>query len=204
MIITISREFGSGGKEIGKRLSDALNIAYYDENIISLVSKDTGMSKKYINNISENGIYPNAFQFARSFTTLSGVQSSQVDILISQQKVIKKIAEKGNCVIVGRGANSILKEYNTFDIFVYANMESKLKRCREKAPADEHLTEKEMIKKIKEIDKSRQKYHEFISDNEWGKKENYNICINTSNVEIKKIIPALKDYIKNYYGGDKK
>lgn len=200
-IITISREFGSGGREVGKRLADELGFRYYDREIIDEIAKETGMSKEYIQNISEKGIYPYPFQFAKSFTSYSGVQSNQTEILVAQTKVIKEIAEKGNCIIVGRGANAILKDYNTMNIFVYADMESKINRCREKAKEDEKITDKEMEKKIIAIDKARKNYHNIISDFEWGDKRNYHLCINTTNVEIKAIIPSLAKYIEDWFGG---
>lgn len=157
-IITISREFGSGGKEIGKRLADVLGYTYYDAEIITLLAKETGMAEEYIANISEKGFYPYAFQFAKSFATYSGIQNNQTEILIAQTKILKQIAEKGNAIIVGRGADIILKEYNPMKIFVYASLESKIKRCKEKAEPDENLTDKEVEKKIKEIDKNRKKF----------------------------------------------
>lgn len=198
-IITISREFGSGGKEIGKRLADVLGYAYYDSEIITLLAKETGMSEEYIKNISEKGVYPYAFQFAKSFAMYSTIQSAKTEILVAQAKILKQIAEKGNAIIVGRGANSILKEYNPMNIFVYADMESKINRCKEKAKEDEHLTDKELENKIKDIDKNRKALNDLISNAEWGKKENYNLCINTSNVKIKSIIPALAEYIENWF-----
>lgn len=125
-IITISREFGSGGKEVGKRLADKLGYAYYDSEIINLLVKETGMSEEYIANISERGIYPMPFHFGQTFSTNLSIQKSQTDILIKQNKILKQIADKGNAVIVGRGANIILKEYNPLNIFVYANMDINL------------------------------------------------------------------------------
>lgn len=200
-IITISREFGSGGKEIAKRLADKLGYAYYDSKIIDLLVKETGMSEEYITNISEKGIYPLPFQFGKTFTTNLFVQKNQTDILIMQSKILKSIAEKGNAVIVGRGANVILKDYNPLNIFVYASMESKINRCKEKASKDEHLTDKELLNKIKDVDKNRKSFNNLISNAEWGNKENYDLCINTSNIEIKKIINPLAEYINACNGG---
>ena len=186
-IITISREFGSGGREIGKRLADRLGYSYYDSEIITKIAEETGMSEEYIKNISEKGVYPYAFQFARSFSKYSSLQSNQMDILVVQQKVLKNIAKKGNCIIVGRGANVILKEYNPMNLFIYANMKSKINRCRMKRK-DEELTDKELKDKIMQVDKNRKKYHKIISSLEWGEKKNYHLCINTSDLEIKEII----------------
>lgn len=201
MIVTISREFGSGGREIGKRLADELGIKYYDREIIAEIAKQTGLSKEYIKNISEKGVYAYPFQFAKSFVAYSGLQSNQTEILVAQTKVLKEIAQKGNCIIVGRGANSILKDYNPMNIFVYADMESKISRCHKKAKEDEHFTDKEMEKKIIEIDNGRKNYHKLISNLEWGDKRNYHLCINTTNVEIRNMIPALAEYIEDWFGG---
>lgn len=202
-IVTISREFGSGGKEIGKRLADKLNYAYYDFEIITMLAKEMHMSEEYIKNISEKGIYPYAFQFGKSFSMYQAMQNNQTEILVKQAKILKEIAKKGNAVIVGRGANSILKEYNPLNIFVYANIKSKINRCRKKANENEELTDKELEKKIKSIDKSRKSFNSLISNLEWGDKANYDLCINTSNIEIKKIIEPLKEYIINWFGGEK-
>lgn len=194
-IITISREFGSGGKEIGKRLADKLGYAFYDSKIIDLLVKETGMSEEYIKSISEKKVYPVPFQFGKTFVTNLSIQKNQTGILIKQNKILKSIAEKGNAIIVGRGANVILKDYNPMNIFVYADMESKVKRCKEKESEDENLTDKELISKIKEVDKNRKAFNNLISNINWGDKENYDLCINTSNVNIKDIISPLADYI---------
>ena len=126
-------------------------------------------------------------------------QSNQTDILVAQQKILKEIAKKGNCVIVGRGANIILKDYKPMNIFVYADMESKVNRCRAKGTENEKISDKELANKINQIDKNRKDFHKIISNLEWGVKENYHLCINTSNLEIKKVIPPLADYIKNWF-----
>lgn len=198
-IVTISREFGSGGREVGKRLADKLGFSYYDSEIITELAKETGMSEEYIKNISEKGIYPYAFQFAKSFASYSAYQNNQTEILVAQQKVLKKIAERGDCVIVGRGANIILSEYEPINIFVYATMKSKIERCRNKREDEKDLTDKEIQNKIKEIDKNRRNYYGLISNFEWGDKRNYQLCINTSGIEIKEIIPSLSNYIETWF-----
>lgn len=198
-IITISREFGSGGREVGKRLSDKLNLSYYDEEIITEISKETGLSEEYIKNISEKGIYPTAFNFGRSFARFGNLQSNQTEVLVKQQEVLKKIAKKGNCIIVGRGADVTLKDYDIMNIFVYSDMQSKINRCKMKAVEGEKLSEKELEKKIIQVDKNRKDFHNLISNLEWGNKNNYNLCINTSGLEIKDIIPSLAEYIEIWF-----
>lgn len=198
-IITISREFGSGGRELGKRLADELGIAYYDREIIAEIAKETGLSEQYIQNISEKGIYSQPIHFGKTFASFGGVQSNQTEILVKQQKILKKIAEAGDCVIVGRGADVILKEYNPMNIFVYADMKSKINRCRIKSTEDKELSDKELENKIIQIDKNRKNFHDIISSLEWGNKENYHLCINTSGLEIKDISSLLAKYIKNWF-----
>lgn len=200
-IITISREFGSGGREIGKRLADKLGFYYYDREIITKIANEVGFSEEYVKNISEKGVYSYPFQFAKSFVSYSNLQSNQTEILVAQQKVLKEIAKKGDCIIVGRGANVILKEYNPMNIFVYADTYSKIERCRKKAREDENLTDKEIENKIIQIDKGRKNYHNIISNIEWGDKRNYHLCINTSGIEVKRVIPSLAEYIKDWFGG---
>lgn len=197
-IITISREFGSGGREIGKRLADELKLSYYDKEIITEIAKETGMSEEFITNISERGMYPYAFQFAKTFSTYSGIQKEQTDLLIAQNKILKAIAEKGKCIIVGRGASIILNDYKPMNIFVYSDMKSKINRCRLKR-SDEQLSDEELENKIKQIDKNRREYHKIISDLTWGDKRNYHLCINTSELEIKKVIPSLSSYIEEWF-----
>ncbi len=198
-IITISREFGSGGREIGKRLAEELKIGYYDREIITEIARKTGLSEEYVANSSEKGVVPYSYKFARSFLTYSNLQSNQTEILVAMSKVLKEIAKQGDLVIVGRGANAILEEYNPMNIFVYADMETKIKRCHEKSKENENLTDKEIKNQIIQIDKGRKNYHKIISNLEWGDKENYNLCINTSEISIKEIIPSLAEYIKNWF-----
>ena len=127
------------------------------------------------------------------------MQNTQTEILVKQQEILKKIASTGNCIIVGRGADSILRQYNTINLFVYSDMKSKINRCKIKAEQKENLTDKELEKKIMQIDKNRKNYYSLISSKEWGNKNNYQLCINTAGIEIKTIIPALAQYIESYF-----
>lgn len=198
-IVTISREFGSGGREIGKRLADILGYAYYDNEIITMLAKETGLQEEYINNISEKGIYPYPFHFRKTFYTVNTLYNNQNDILIAQTKILKDIAQKGNCIIVGRGADIILKDYSPMKLFIYADLESKINRCMFKAEKNENLTKEELTKKIKEVDKNRDRFYSLLSNKKWGQKENYDLCLNTSNLQIKSIIKPLSAYIENWF-----
>ena len=117
-IITISREFGSGGKEIGKLLSKELNIPFYDSEIINLLSQKTGLSEEYIAKASDSRIINPVQNFARSLSMNTNINNNKMELLITQQKIIKEIAEQNDCIIVGRGADVILQEYKPYKIFV--------------------------------------------------------------------------------------
>ena len=197
MIITISRQFGSGGREVGKRLADALGYAYYDRELVTEISKNTTLNEEYVNSVLEHGGYSNyAFSFAHTMPLVSTVPDCATEVLVSQQKVIKAIGEKGNCVIVGRCADVILAKLKPVKIFVYADDESKVKRCRERAAEGEDVSDKRILKYAKAIDKSRARLCDLLSSHPWGDKESYDIMLNTSNVDIKSIIPALTEMVK--------
>lgn len=198
-IITISREFGSGGRELGKRLADELNFRYYDREIIEKIAEDTSLDENYIERTLENGIgaavYP--ITFSRSFGYLAPVNTHYFEILASQQEVIKKLPEHGDCVIVGRSADSVLAEYNPFKVFVYSDMKSKLERCRARAEGqEENLTDKQLVRRIKKLDKVRKQTHDMYSSTVWGDKKTYNLCVNTSGASIKELAKSLAEYIK--------
>lgn len=198
-IITIGREFGSGGREVGRRLAEELGVEYYDKEIITEISKRTDLSERYVRQVVENdphNLYPITIGNTFAYVQTHGIERQQT-IFREQCEVIKSMAEKSDCVLVGRCADYILKEYKPFKIFVYADMDSKVKRCRERGgDVDEKITDKKLIRYIKTVDKNRRRYYRFFTGLEWGDKLNYDLCINTSGEEIKKLIPALAKMLK--------
>lgn len=197
MIITVSRQFGSGGREVGKRLSDALGLQYYDKELVTEIAEHTDLNEGYVSSVLESGGFRNySFTFGRSMPFVSAPPAPVTDVLVAQQKIIKAIGQKGNCVIVGRSADVILKDYKPFRLFVYADNDSKIARCRARAPEGEHYTDKQMLRRFREIDGGRRKLHDLLGTHPWGDKAGYDLMINTTNVDIKTIIPALAEYIK--------
>lgn len=192
-IITIGREFGSGGRELGRRLAEELKIAYYDQEIITEIAKRTALSEQYVQHITEHKpIASFPIHIGRRFyPTVNPVLQQSHTLYREQRELILELSEKADCVIIGRCADYILQEKNPFRIFVYADLESKMARCREKAPEQEHLTDKELKQHILEIDRNRAKYYEFYTEKKWGDKLNYYMCINTSHHSIKKIVPVI-------------
>ena len=194
-IITISREFGSGGRELGKRLADALGFAYYDREIVSSIAEKCNLDEGYVENVLRKGLTINVpVTFGHTFYFYSDPTSeNELKVLNMQQQIIKELALRGDCVMVGRSSGIILEKYNPLRLFVYADMEWKVKRCRERASAEEHLTDRELEKKIRQIDAGRARHQKLLTDRKWGAPEGYDLCINTTNLEIKKIIPGLKE-----------
>ncbi len=191
-IITIGREFGSGGREFGRRLSEKLGFAYYDQEIISEISKRTSLSEQYVQAIAEHRpSFSFPIHIGQSFYALENPAFEQTMMIYQEQaRIITEMADRSDCVIVGRCADHILKEHRPFRIFIYADMESKIKRCREKG-SEEKLSNKELRQKISRIDKKRAKYYEFYTGHSWGDKLNFDLCINTTQTAIKEIVPVI-------------
>ena len=201
-IITISREFGSGGRELGKRLADALGFSYYDKEIISAIAKESNFDEQYVEETLLRGLTPNyTLTFGHTFAFgPDPIMQNELKILNLQQEIIKELAKKGDCVMVGRTSGSILEEdYDPLKIFVYADLASKLDRCRSRADAGEHLTDRELEKKIRQIDEGRARHQRLFTDKKWGARENYHLCINTTGLEIKRIVPAVRDYALTWF-----
>jgi len=201
-IITINREFGSGGRELGKRLADALGIPCYDHEIIEMIAKENGFDERYVANVSEKSIeaaYPLTIGHRFAMPTIQ-VMDQPIRVAVAQRQILENFAQKGDCVIVGRCADVILKEYHPLRIFVYASMDSKVARCQARAPEGEDLSRKELERRIRQIERNRSQFREMYSETKWGSKESYDLCINTSGREIKPIVPAVAEFVNCWFG----
>lgn len=199
-VITISREFGSGGRELGKRIADILGYKYYDREIVEAIAKETELDEHYIEKLLEGGVGAAVFPitFSHSFGYLTHMDNNYITLLACQNKIIKSLPENGDCVIVGRCADSLLSAYNPVRVFVYADMPSKIARCRARAPEQEDFTDKQLIKRIKKIDRARKQTHDMYAPFAWGDKRGYHLCVNTSGTEIKKLAEVVAQYLKVY------
>lgn len=197
-IITIGREFGSGGRELGLRLSQRLGIAYYDQEIIAEISKRTELSEQYVRKMAEKKpMFSFPLHIGRSFHYM---QNSPWDLNLSifreQSAIIREMAEKSDCVIVGRCADDILREMNPLRIFVYGDMETKLERCRKRAGSDEKMTDREILSNIRKIDKNRSEYYGLYTGKVWGDKQSYDLCINTSKISVERASELLAEFVR--------
>lgn len=200
-IITIGREFGSGGRELGKRLADELHVPYYDKEILEEVKNRSPYGMSYIEEVSEKRPYSiPTLHFGNSFLYYKDVALEQnIDVHSLQNDILKELATKSSCIIIGRGADYTLRELNPFNIFVYADMDSKVKRCKERLKEGEEVTDKELIKDIKNTDKKRKNFYEFYTGKKWGDKSSYHLMVNSSNVNIKDMSKCIADLIRNIY-----
>lgn len=198
-IITIGREFGSGGREFGKRLAEELGIAYYDREIMEEISKRTQLAESYIHHIVEGA--PGVYYPITVGKTLHGAEPDYLlrqytSVYAEQANTIRGMAAKSDCVIVGRCADYILREQNPLRIFVYADMESKLRRCREKSHEDDALTDKQLARKIRHVDRSRARYYEYYTGRKWGERVNYDLMVNTSAMSVKAAVHSLAEMLR--------
>lgn len=196
-VITISREFGSGGRELGRLLAEQLDYDYYDREIITQIAARSGMREEYVDKmLSEHGWRHIPVTTNCSFGTVDVIQSAQTKLLCEQKAVIEKIAAAGrNCVIVGRNADVLLHNYNPMNLFICADLESRVKRCEERAKG-EPPARKELIREIKRIDKARARTREILTGSKWGTRESYHLIINTTDWELEKLAPAVAGFVR--------
>lgn len=200
IIVTIGREYGSGGHEIGKRLAAELGVKFYDTEFIRLAVQKTGFHEEYVKNNEEK-----APDFAASalFSGIEIYQPSPYDkIQAEEYKIIREIAAKDSCVIVGRGADYILSDHSHASVFLFAPLEDRVKRKLALLTGEEakRTTPAQMEKIVKQMDKQRRRYYEYYTDTKWGARDSYDLLINTSRAGIDGAVKIIKTYIENSRG----
>ena len=175
-IITISREFGSGGRFIGAEVAKKLGIAYYDKNIINEIAKKSGLSLESVQESAE--LFPKKGLFAYALTGRDITGKSVEDLVYeAQRKVILELAEKEPCVIIGRNADFILKDRNdVLNVFIHGDRPEKTQRICQLY----NVSEKDAVKMMADTDKRRMTNYNFYTDQKWGKASNYTLCLNSS------------------------
>ena len=177
-IITISREFGSGGRFIGEEVAKKLGFACYDKNIIGQIAEKSGLAPEYIRESAE--LSPKKGLFAYAFAGRDITGKSVEDLVYeTQRKVILELTEKESCVIIGRNAAFILKDRDdVLNVFIYGDLPEKVERiCRLY-----HVSEQEAVRMMTDIDKRRMTNYNFYTEQKWGKASNYTVCLNSSRI----------------------
>lgn len=196
-IITISRQYGSGGREIGKKLAEKLGIPFYDKELLERVAKESGFSEEMIRNHDEKPnsslLYNVAIDSFGYITHTSAELPIGQKVFLAQFDSIKAIASEGSCVIIGRCADYVLRdEPNVLNIFIFGKEEDKAHRISSLY----NLTEDEAKKVCAKQDKKRQSYYNYYADKKWGRADTYELCIDSGKLGIDGTVEFLVDYVK--------
>ncbi len=204
-IITVSRQFGSGGREVGKRLSDILGWDYYDKEILEKLSgEEGGFDPDTMGSIlMDHGWSTVPLTFRNSFSYLDYDYAMQTKRLTDQRELIRHIAEIGNdFIIVGQNADIILEDYHPFRVFVCADLEARLERCKEHEetkPEKYRLTEKEILKNIKKIDKNRSINRSILADKDPNDSTMYDLIVNAACRTPKQLSTLVAQYAQSWF-----
>ena len=196
-VITIGREFGSGGHEIGMKLAERLGIKCYDKELLELAAKESGLCEDLF--ASQDEKPTNSFLYSLVMDTYSlGYTSSYMDmpinhkVFLAQFDAIKKIADEGPCILVGRCADYALEEYdNVLSIFIHADLDARVRRIARIYD----LTDAKAKELIVKTDKKRSSYYNYYSSNKWGDAKSYDLCLNSSYLGIDGSVDLIKKVI---------
>ena len=191
-VVTVSREYGSGGRLIGKRLADDLGIGFYDGELLSLVAKESGYTEDFVRRNDQKKTQSLLYHLYIG----SQILPASDMIFIAQSRVIKDLYNKESCVIVGRCADYVLRGFsNVINVFITAPLESRIARVRDEYGEQAENYRAYLLKK----DKNRVAYYNYFADDAWGKVQTYDISVN-SDIGIEKSADILVDYIKARLG----
>ncbi len=200
LVVTIGRQFGSGGKEIGKALAEKLGIDFYDKELLHLAAEESGIDVELFENADEQP--SNSFLYSAvmgnhiSLNNFMGYHDllSNDKLFIFTVDTVRKLAKEKSCVIVGRCADYILKDYdNCVNVFIRADYEDRIKRVAEGS----NVSPEQAKSLIKKNDRRRASYYSYYSDKSWGDAESYDICLNASKVTAQQGADIIDFYIKN-------
>lgn len=200
-VITIGRQFGSAGREIGEKVAEYFGIKYYDKELLTRAAQESGFCEEMIQNHDEKPTNSFLYNLVMDTYSFGYNNSSFVDMPIShkvflaQFDTIKKVAEEGPCVIVGRCADYALADRtNVVNLFIYGNEDAKVKHVMKKFNLSEAKAKDMMIKK----DKQRQSYYNYYSSKKWGRADSYDLCINSSVLGEEGTVKLIVQYIEDF------
>ena len=198
MIITIGRQFGSGGREIGMKLAKDLDIGFYDKEMLERASKDSGICKELFETHDEKPTSSFLYSLVMDTYSMGYSSSTYTDmplnhkVFLAQFEAIKKIAEEGPCVLVGRCADYALESYeNVLNVFIRADLESRIRRIARDTDSTDAKAKDLIIKQ----DKKRASYYNYYTNKRWGDVESYDLCLNSSKLGIDGTVEAIKDVL---------
>ena len=194
-IITIGRQFGSGGRKIGEALAESLGVKYYDKELISLAAKESGVDPSVFYSVDERAANSLLYSLSMGVYSFAGnMDQMPVNdrLYVLQHKIIRQIADEGGCVIIGRCADYVLRDRQELvRIVVCADMDYRIRRAIEQKGVKESKAEQA----VRKTDKSRANYYNFYSGRKWGQTENYDLCINRTNLTDEQAVSVIRGYI---------
>lgn len=199
-IITITRQYGSGGHDIGKSLAENLGIPFYDKELISLIAKQSGVAPEVFEHADEKAansllysLSVGLYNYGNGFSNSMGDLPINDKLYILQHRIIKEKAENEYFVIVGRCADYILKDNpDVVKVFIYADLESRIKRAVERQDIEPARAKQAVVK----ADKNRANYYSFYSGQKWGQVDNYDLCINSTNLSTDQAVRLITNYLE--------
>jgi cytidylate kinase len=193
MIITIARQHGSSGREIARALSETLGIRCFDKEIVDEAAENSSICKELISSFDEKRVSPFMLQTTQ-YPSMNYGLGLNIQVASAQFDVIRKLADQGDCIFVGRCADYILRERKDLTrVFIMGDQEEKIRCIMNR----QQISESEAKKKIKQVDKDRSSYYKYYTDQIWGESENYDLCINSSKIGITGTVNVIKAYIEN-------
>ncbi|MBQ2700546.1 MAG: cytidylate kinase-like family protein [Clostridia bacterium] len=200
-VITIGRQYGSGGRYVGKLLAEKLNIPYYDKEILSLAAKQSGICEEMFETHDEKPTKSFLYSLVTGIQMRGDPGSLYMDmplnhkIFLAQFDTIKRIASQGPCVIVGRCADYVLREHpNKVNVFVHGDMQSRIQRAVTYYGLNPDTAEDAILK----ADKQRASYYNYFASGKWGHVENYNLCVDTGSVGVDGAVDIIADFVEKH------
>ena len=199
--VVISREFGSGGREVGVKLGELLGLPVYDKEIIAEAAAAKGSTVEELEGIEEARSEAHPEKKSKLFSKSSFYYRPHIsdEMFFAQADAITRLASKGDCIFIGRCADFVLKDKDVVRVFIHADVEKRIDRKLRQAnePLDDMAKRDAMRKEIKRVDKVRKNYFEFHTDWQWGEASNYDICINTSNCAPSDAAEVIKAFLSH-------
>lgn len=199
IVITIGRQCGSGGREFGMKLAEALGMEYYDKELVRLAAKNGNLSPEISEMADERATNSLLYSIATG-GSMRGMFNGYYEmplndrVFLAQAETIKQLAKEKSCVIVGRCANYVLREeedVRTVNLYIYADLDYRIKRIKE----EENLTEKQAKDRIVKTEKKRRTYYNYYSNGNWGNATEYDLCINLTDIDFDAAVEIVKGYI---------
>lgn len=202
-VITIGRQFGSAGHDIGELVAAKLGYTFYDKKLVEIAAKKSNLSDEAVKQLDEKATSSLLYSLASGSYSIHGINGPLYyemplndKLFIVQSDVVKNVAAKENSVIVGRCSDYILEDaddINLINVFIYAPLEFRIKRVKEAFD----LTDKQAKERVLKTDKQRKTYYNYYSNRDWGKMSNYDLCINSEKIGIEKSAEIIADFVRS-------